>query len=83
MGNQSRLAGPVKKWEEFAFMRTIRQMSDLCMVRDGQVRFEVEGEYAMPYKGIDSAAVWPDGVLLSPGGVAGGIGPRDELLKAL
>ena len=62
-------------------MRTIREMSDLCTVRDGQ---EVDGEYAVPYKGIDSAdAVWPDGVLLSPGGVAGGIGPRDELLKAL
>ena len=49
------------------------------MARDGQVRFEVEGEYAVPYKGIDSAAVWVAygssvvcGVLLSPGGAVGG-----------
>ena len=76
MGNRSHLAGPVRKWEEFAFMQTIREMSDLCMVWDGQ---EVDDEYAVP----DKALIQPTGVLLSPGGVAGGIGPRDKLLKAL
>ena len=36
------------KWEEFVSVRTIRQLSGLCIVRDGQVRFEVEYEHAIP-----------------------------------
>jgi len=52
-GGSKRPSRASEKWEEFA----LRPLRDLCIVQDGQVRFEVEGEYAVPHKGIVSTVV--------------------------
>ena len=57
-GWPGRASEKVGRLGESASVRTTRQLSDLCIVQDGQVRFELESEYAVPDKGIVSAAVW-------------------------